>query len=292
MGLSAKFNLMMLGTFVVALVVSTGLSYLLLYQDARQQIMQEVAIMSEQSDVIRDYTAREITPLLAMQMEDTFLPQSVPFWSAHTTFRNLQERFPNYSVEFPAINPTNPANRSDPWQANIITEFRNDPDLTELVREREEAGQRILSVARPIRIENQGCLACHSTPEAAPAGYVAVYGRDNGFGWQMDEIVAAQIVSVPMQVALDRVGQRMSDVAIGLTVIFGVLALILNLLLHRLVLSPLRQISEMADDVSLGNLDRETVEIRSNDEIGSLAQSFTRMRRSFVNAMKLLEPDV
>ena len=44
-----------------------------------------------------------------------------------------------------------------------------------------------------------------SAPGAAPASMVAQYGPANGFGWQLNEVIGAQIVSVPLGVPLERV---------------------------------------------------------------------------------------
>ena len=33
---------------------------------------------------------------------------------------------------------------------------------------------------------------------------IDIYGPDNGFGWNLNEIIGAQIVTVPLQVLLDR----------------------------------------------------------------------------------------
>ena len=37
---------------------------------------------------------------------------------------------------------------------------------------------------------------------------VDLYGNSNGFGWQLNDVIGAQIVSVPMSVALDRANRR------------------------------------------------------------------------------------
>ena len=63
----------------------------------------------------------------------------------------------------------------------------------------------------------------------------------------------------------------------------------LNLLLHFVIVKPVRRISAIASEVSLGNMDAPEFTVRGRDEIASLSESFNRMRRSLANAMKLLE---
>jgi hypothetical protein len=43
------------------------------------------------------------------------------------------------------------------------------------------------------------CLACHDTPDTAPRTLVERYGNANGFGWKLNDILTAQIVSAPME---------------------------------------------------------------------------------------------
>ena len=64
---------------------------------------------------------------------------------------------------------------------------------------------------------------------------------------------------------------------------------VLNLMLHAIIVAPVRRMARMADEVSLGNLDAPEFEHRSRDEISSLATSFNRMRRSLVAAFRLLD---
>jgi HAMP domain-containing protein len=289
MGLRMKFNLAMGITFLAGLVIAGLLSYRLAQRDALREVLQQASVMAGQASVLSDYTAREIAPLLADQSRQQFLPQSVPFWVSHTNFSALQKLFPDYSVRMPALNPTNPADRPTDWQAEIIGLFRDNPALREHVSQRPSPGGPILSISRPIRVEDGACLECHSTPAAAPAAMVDLYGPENGFGWKLGETVGAQIVSVPMRVALERAARTFQTVMVGLCLVFLLMTVLLNLLLHGMIIRRVRRISAAANEVSLGNMDAPELPVAGRDEIASLTESFNRMRRSFANAMRLLE---
>jgi protein-histidine pros-kinase len=288
MGLRAKFNLAMLAAFLVGLALAAGLAYAILQDEARRQLRQEAAIMIGQASAISAYTDRETAPLLADQLATRFLPQTIPFWAAQANFREMSKGFPDYSVKMAALNPTNPADRATDWEADIIGVFRRDAQRAELVTERDTPTGRILSVSRPIRIADGGCLTCHSTPAAAPASMVELYGPNNGFGWKPDEVVGAQIVSVPMRLALERANRVFLLVLGALAIVFLVMLVMLNLLLNLVILRRVRRISALAGEVSLGRLDAPEFPVRGHDEIASLGESFNRMRRSLENAMKLL----
>jgi len=74
-----------------------------------------------------------------------------------------------------------------------------------------------------------------------------------------------------------------------LAAVFIVLVLALNMMLFYLVIRPVNQLSKTANEVSLGNLEAPDFEISSRDEISDLAESFRRMRKSLVEAIKMLE---
>jgi protein-histidine pros-kinase len=200
----------------------------------------------------------------------------------------VQKDWPDYSYKDAALNPTDPADRAADWEAALINRFRTDATLTKVVSQRDTASGPVLSLSKPIRITDPTCLQCHSTPDKAPPGMIALYGTAGGFGWKQNEVIGAQIVSVPMSVALARANRSFLFFLGGLTIVFLVTMVALNVLLRLMVVRPAREIARMADDVSLGKADVPEYAPKGKDEIASLAESFNRMRRSLANAMKLL----
>jgi protein-histidine pros-kinase len=278
----------MLVAFLTGWALAGVFSYELAYSNARRQVLNEAAILSGQASALSDFTVKEIAPLLVGQFNQRFLPQSVPAWVAQTNFKSLQTKFTDYSYRVVVENPTNPADLPADWQADIIKTLKAQPELKELVRERDTPTGRILSIAQPISITNPACLQCHSVPAAAPATMIDLYGSANGFGWKLNEVLGARIVSVPMSVPFAEANKTFTQLMIGLGVVFAVMMVLLNLLLHFVIIKPVAVISAQAVAVSMGNMDAEEVVVRTKDEIGSLAESFNRMRRSLANAMKML----
>jgi protein-histidine pros-kinase len=290
MGLRAKFNLVLLAAFVVGLGLAAGLSYHIINDNARREVSHEAAIMITAASAIRDYTAKEIKPLLSDQLKVRFLPHVVSSWAAQTNLREVAAQFPDYAYKEAALNPTNPADRATEWESDIIAEFQRDPALKEFTSVRETPTGPMLSVSRPIRITDPECLSCHSVPAAAPASMIDLYGSANGFGWKLNDIIGAQIVSVPMRVALDRANQLFMVIFGGLAGVFLITLLLLNLVLHFMIIRPIRQMSAIASEVSLGHTEAPEFAEQGRDEIASLGQSFNRMRRSLTNAMRMLDP--
>jgi len=289
MGLSAKFNLAILAVFLVGFI-GTGIFLRTLFvEDARQQVLQNAAIMMTAANAIRDYTTHEIAPIIGIESKGKFLAASVPSFAAQTNFRQVQTSFPDFTYKEAALNPTNPIDRSTDWEADFINSFRQHSGETELIGERETPTGRSLSLARPITIEDPACLSCHSTPDKAPAVMVQVYGTANGFGWQLHETIGAQIVSVPMALPLAKAERTFVAFMAILFAVFLAIMVILNLLLRFVIIRPVVKVSEVANAVSLGNLEAPEYERPGKDEIATLSQSFNRMRRSLESALKLLE---
>jgi HAMP domain-containing protein len=289
MGLKAKFNLVMLAAFLVGLALAASLSYTIVQRDARAEVLQQARIMIDAASAVRGYTDREVGPLLAAQNSLRFLPQTIPFFAAQTVLRGLPARYHDYAYKEAALNPMNPADRATDWQADIINAFQRDPTRPDLTVERDTPDGPTLNLARPIKVNSKGCLSCHSTPQNAPSSLIDLYGTAHGFGWKPDQIVGAQIVTVPTTVAYTKALHLFVVLMGGMAAVFAVTLLLLNLLLHFLIVRPVRKISAVANEVSLGNLDIPEYQPRGRDEIASLASSFNRMRRSLMGALRMLE---
>ena len=255
----------------------------------RDEVVQNARIMMEAALSTRSYTSTQIRPLLDTQMKYTFLPQSVPAYAATEYFNDLRKKYPEYSYKEATLNPTNPRDRANDWEADIIARFRQDAQQTEVMGEREASTGRVLYLARPIQIKSEACLTCHSTVDVAPKTMIDYYGNANGFGWKLNEVVGAQITSVPTAVPIQRARNTFRAFMISLTLVFLFIFVALNLMLFLIVIRPVTRLSRLADQLSLGNLEVPEFTVRSNDEIGVLAESFTRMRKSLLKAMKMLE---
>ena len=289
MKLLVKFNLVFLVVFVLGLAGSGTIARKLLQDNAHEEVLDRARLLMENALAVSSYTANQVAPLLETQMKYTFLPQSVPAYSSTEVLNALRKAHPEYAYKAAMLNPTNPRDRAQDWEEDVIMQFKQDPERTEFIGQRDTPAGRSLYIARPIRITNANCLRCHSTVDAAPAPLVEKYGPANGFGWVMHEPLGAQVISVPMSVPLQR-ADRAFVVVMGLLAgVFLLIGVSLNLMLWRLVIRPVSHLSRLADRVSLGELDAPEFQARSRDEIGVLSESFARMRKSLVHAMKMLD---
>jgi protein-histidine pros-kinase len=289
MKLLLKFNIIFVLVMALGVGVSAYISRDLLQRHAQEEVLNSARQLMENALAVRNYTATQITKLLETQMKYEFLPQSVPSYSATEVLATLRTKYPEFQYKEATLNPTNPRDRADSWEVDIVNQFRNNPELKDFVGQRDTPAGRSLYVARPVRITNPACLACHSSVEAAPKTMVDKYGPANGFGWNLNEVVSAQIMSVPMELPLKRAEQTFKVFVGSLIGVFVAVGIVLNLMIWFVVVRPVTQLSALADRVSQGDLEAPDFARKSRDEIGVLADSFARMRASVVQAMKMLE---
>ena len=287
--LLAKFNLLLIVIFGLGLGLIALNSRSFLQKEAREQVLSEAQLMAASATATRNYTEQEVSPLLEKTAEHAanFLPQTIPFFAATVTFADVRKSYPDYTYKEAALNPTNPRDRAVDWEADLIQYFRNAPTQTQFSGERETPTGRTFYLAHPIRVE-AGCLPCHSQPSAAPRAMIKHYGSRNGFGWNLDEVVGAQIISVPMSLPDQLAARGFRSLMINLSAIFLLSILLIDIGLYFIVIRPLRRISASADRISTGEIDLDVLPVRGRDELASVTQSFNRMHTSLKKAMELL----
>jgi HAMP domain-containing protein len=290
MKLLTKFNLVLIVIFGAGGLIIAELAYNFLMQNARDQVVQQAELMMASARSTRDYTSNQIKPLLLKnpEHETNFLPQTVPAFAANTIFNTMRKSYPNYSYREATLNPTNLVDRADDWETDIIRYFSDHPSEKKVVGERDTPIGRQLYLASPMAVA-PSCMECHSTPDVAPAAMIKKYGSTNGFGWNLDQIIAAQVVSVPMSVPIEVAGRAFRRLILFLIVTFVVTIAALDAALYLLVIRPLHAVSEAADKISKGETDLPELKVRGKDEIADMTASFNRMHVSLAKALRMLE---
>ena len=279
MKLAPKFTVILGAAFSVMVLAAGMLCYVYLQRNARSQVLAQAQLMMEAAAAMRTYTNNQIKPLVGVRRTSEFHAQWVPAYAATQVFSNLRLTYPAYTYKEATLNPTNPRDRTVDWEADVVNEFRSSPNLREYVGERDTPDGRSLFLAHPVVVA-PACLECHSTPAAAPPTMLIQYGTVNGFGWKANEIVGAQIVSVPAAVASGLNENATRSLVVAL-VCFALLSLaILNALVTRLVSRPLRRIAAAAKQTLDANPAAADIPVRGKDEIAALGDAFNRLRRS------------
>jgi HAMP domain-containing protein len=290
MKLLAKFNLILILFLGAGWAIAAYVSHRFLMDNAREQVVRQAELMMESATSVRKYTSEQIKPLLEKTQMHTirFLAQTVPAYGATTTFNNLRQSYPDYTYREATLNPTNLSDRAVDWESDIISNFRNHKDQKNLIGERDTPSGKSLFLSRPIKVV-PSCLECHSTSDRAPKALIRVYGASNGFGWKPDEVIGAQIVSVPESVPVGIADKAFRELMTYLGIISLATVLLIDMALVFIVIRPVVKLSKMADRVSKGEIDMPEMAVKGHDEISILTESFNRMYVSLAKALKMLE---
>jgi methyl-accepting chemotaxis protein len=239
---------------------------------------------------VRDYTSSDLAPLLEQnpQHKQRFLAETVPAFGAITTFNKLRQNYPDYTYREATLNPTNPEHRALDWETDVIEYLRDHPEKKQVTGDRETAMGPSMYLATPLAADAP-CMECHSSPSLAPAGMIATYGSNNGFGWKPGSIVAAQIVSVPTSVPVQKAKQAFHLILIYLAITLIATIAALDTGVYFIVLRPLKLVSDAADRVSKGEKNPAPLPVKGGDEIAVVTASFNRMQVSRAKAFKMLE---
>ena len=203
LNLGAKFTLLLALVFLTGMVVSWFALSEALQSKAERDVISKAQILLKTMNSVRQYTSENINkhvkPLLDQRSQ--FISETVPGYSARQVFEFFRngEDYRDFQYKEATLNPTNPLNKADRFEASLVERFRQDAKLPEQTGFREISGRNMFFTARPIRVKSASCLECHSVPSAAPVSMVKMYGSSNGFGWNMEEVIGSQIVYVPAQ---------------------------------------------------------------------------------------------
>ncbi|MFT3789155.1 MAG: DUF3365 domain-containing protein [Tepidisphaeraceae bacterium] len=169
---------------------------------AERETVARAEMLLSTMNSVRKYTADNVRPALEKAAGDTkeFVRESVPGFSARSVFENFRAdpRYATFSYKEASLNPTNAKNLADDFETPILNRYRSGTITGDLQGVKDTPGGKVFYIARPMQIKSQACLDCHTTPDTAPPRQVELYGRDGGYGWKMHEIIAAQMVYVPV----------------------------------------------------------------------------------------------
>ncbi len=286
MQLVSKINLTMLVTFAFGLAASSWYAYHLTQDNALRQVTDQAELLLEHAVALRNYTVNEIRPLTESGGDKygVFHPQTVPAYAATQVANIFQKKRPEYSYKEAVFNPTNTRDNAAPWEEKIINQFIENPSLDKIVGSRYTKKTKSLYIAHPIKITNPSCLECHSTPDRAPASMVAKYGDKNGFGWKLGETIGTQMVLVPYTLPSLIAKQTFKSFIGSTALIFLALFIAINIMLHALIIKPIKTMTDAAEKLATGDIKGAKVNVYSRDEIAVLGSSINKLRRTLEKA--------
>ncbi|HAA27911.1 MAG TPA: histidine kinase [Cyanobacteria bacterium UBA8553] len=289
--LAPRFTILLSLVFISSIILTGVILSQAVHHKAKTEVADQGSLIMAMMISVRDYTSTNINPLLKSRLETdpNFIRETVPAFSAITVFQNFikQPKYKDFYYKEAVINPTNPQDEANDFEKKIVKQFWNQSDLPEVSNFTERSGKQVFYTARPIVIKDKSCLRCHSIPALAPKSQLAKYGSKNGFGWKLNDIVGIQIVYVPSEEVFS-IAHRYLSLVMGIFIaIFALVILLINFLLKRTVVQPIRPMARLAQKISneqfsADNYEEAEIEslekvAKKTDELGQLARLFQQM---------------
>jgi HAMP domain-containing protein len=302
LSLRGKFNALFVLVLFIGLVLGGALGWIISQNIAESEFTARGLILIQVMKSVRSYTSSDIQPLIADKVSSspTFISESVPAFSARTVFDSFHNDglHKAFSYKEASPNPTNPADRADAFETAIVDQMQRTPALSQLSGYRQMNGQQFFYIAMPLTVSQQSCLTCHGDPANAPKNLLATYGSANGFGWRLNQTIAAQMVYVPAGDVANEALQRFLILAGALLILFVVSVLLIDYTLRRYVLQPVNLLDGLASKVSEDAITPEVLDAvalnipSSSDELGKLARVFRNMARQVYHRAQELKQQV
>lgn len=283
--LQSLIRRILLTVFGLAMLAGAGGAYFLLHDRAMQQAEQDARVLLGSALAMRDYTNLHTVPLLAQLPASTFHEEEVPSFAAQTMFRAVTGMASAYTYREPALNPTSPNDRATPFDVELINRFRADQGLHELSGVHDAGDQPLFYLARPIRIDDERCLACHSEPDRAPPAMLAKYGKQAGFGWTKGETIGIQLLTVPLAQQLRGTLELVGMLVYGLFALCVICYFALSISLDAMVVRPLKALGVAAEAASRTTSADVAVPRSAIGEVHRLSGAIDRLRLSMTKAL-------
>jgi signal transduction histidine kinase/CheY-like chemotaxis protein len=291
MKLSWKFSL----TVGCVLVAALTITAIILIADRQKQNHNELIERSQTilsfGQASREYAREILSPAVKAHTNEMIFEANSATFVARGTFEAFRKRMPGYSFREASLNPLNPVNRAGADDEEIIRRFQIEPGLTEIAGFRQQDGQELFFISRPIVVE-KSCLACHSTPAQAPPELVKRYGDESGFGWHEGDIISAVIVTVPSQGFRNEqaaAAQKLFWMFVGLAVL---LCALLYIMFERIVRSRIHRAANVMAKVAADPTASTRLDDATRDEIGQMGVAFNTMADALNTSYRDLEQRV
>ena len=226
---------------------------------------------------VRDYIARHVRPFAQAHVESgEFMPETMSTsFASREVFEQVGERFPEYILKFSSDHPRNPKNQASAQELELIRYFEEHPEVEHWSGIIELEGTRYHADLNARRMEGS-CLQCHGAPTDAPPSLLARYGDVAGFHRELGEVMALDMVAVPVEYFEEAATSLTMQNALVVLVSLAILLGGVYAAFHFLVCRRLAAIACHFEKSLEGDEPARVSPIRplADDEIGRLAGSF------------------
>lgn len=294
MGIRAKFIIIISVLSLLATIAIGYSSYVFSRQSALADAKSKGEMLFNYIEASGTFFGKYQKPLIDELLLDKerFVPELMSrFVVKRMEYDIFSETQKGYQFKQATIDPLWPDNKADADELKIIEYFANNPGAKEKEGVVVKGGEQFFYSAKPVKVDKEFCLKCHSDPAIAPEEQREIYGIEHGYNWKMDETVSASMIYISVSQALASAKTSALKIfALGIGCLL-VTIIAIWVFLDRNVVGPIVRLSEVAKDISIGKNLCDSAHSDAKDEIGILANSIDRMRISVNKLLKRSCPD-
>ncbi len=241
---------------MAAILLLFGIGFSLLVYNFMKKMVDEaiyketeilVTTVESTRTYVKDVTRPRITRMIPL---GGFIPEVMSTsYVGREIMNRVREQFPHFHYKRAARNPMNPVNQADDFELEMLGWFNAHREADQWSGVIQKGNTSYFARLKAIYAE-QECLVCHGDPKDAPNEMKVLYGTDGGYGYNLGEVVAADTVYIPVDVAFVRIKEKAFWVFIigtgGLFSLFGMFYLLFN----RTIVSHLRGLVTTFQDIS------------------------------------------
>ncbi len=295
--LTLVLNLGISCVFLVIAVLAVVYVRSAMRQHALEEAESQTRIILDHNLATHTYFSHDLKPAV-FELTDPYIPPGYfdPTWMSSTYAVREIDRYyrtlsgEDYYYKEAAINARSPENEADAFEREFIAALNSDPSLVDQSLERLLAGNPYFVTIRRGEVLESACLRCHSTPENAPGELIDLYGPERSFQREVDEVISAISIRIPLSEAyasVDQVTWRLSGMM--LFFLFG-LFVIQGVVYTRFVLRPLGHLRDKARQIAAGDVSiGEQIVLPFGKELAELTGAFNSMSAALRQEKERLE---
>ena len=267
--IGSKFNLILVILFLVLMGVNAADDYTRQHELAVKGAVDHARILARQIIETRNYLSNVVKT--EPEHNEALIPQV-----AATRVAMALSAGSRFLVRQVSLRYRNPANRPDSYELQQLEQFKrgNSRERFEVVN---TGNNRTFRYLLPM-IAEKSCLECHGSYETAPAFVQRRFPPGHpSYNYHEGEVIGAVSIAIPMADLYQLIGINLKKdlLLIGAGYIF--ILLIIGGLTRRLVISPIRQLSDSISRVTRSGDFDERLPERQGDEVGQVFTAFNAL---------------
>lgn len=286
--------------FISITVFTIFLVNINLREQAFLEAQSKARLLLDSNLAIHTYFTKIMKPNLFETLKPLANPNYFdPTWMSSTfAVMKMQEYFRHFNSEpffykEASIDARSPQNEADEYEKSFLDELEKDSSLIHKNDIRIIDGKPYLVNMRRGEAMEASCLRCHSTPDQAPGDLVRIYGPEKSFNRNMNDIVQAISIKIPLAEAYgnaDYFSFKLSCfIVAGLIASFSVLFFLLRIFL----VSPLAAVRDKAVMIAKNpELVGEQIDSPRVKELRELVDAFNHMSLTLQKSYENLEEKV